>query len=86
MVVTYPEALFEKVINKRSLTKNTFKVKVDEKIDNGFLSELLVSYDFEKADFVYEPGQFAVRGGIVDIFSFSGDLPYRIEFFGDEVE
>jgi len=86
IIVTYPEALFEKVINKRSLSKNTFTIKVEEQIDNEFLSELLVSYDFEKADFVYEPGQFAIRGGIVDIFSFSGDLPYRIEFFGDEVE
>jgi len=86
IIVTYPEALFEKVINKRSLSKNTFTIKVEEQIDNEFLSELLVSYDFEKADFVYEPGQFAIRGSIVDIFSFSGDLPYRIDFFGDEVE
>ncbi|MEQ9423878.1 MAG: transcription-repair coupling factor [Cyclobacteriaceae bacterium] len=86
MIVTYPDALTEKVINKRSLTKNTFTLKISENLDIEFLTELLIGYDFEKTDFVYEPGQFAVRGGIVDIFSFSTDLPYRIEFFGDEVE
>ena len=86
MIVTYPDALTEKVINKRSLTKNTFTLHQDENIDIEFLSELLGNYDFERTDFVYEPGQFAIRGGIVDIFSFSGDLPYRVEFFGDEVE
>ena len=51
-----------------------------------FINEFLIEYDFERADFVYEPGQFSIRGGIVDIFSFSHDLPYRIEFFGDIVE
>lgn len=86
LIVTYPDALTEKVINKRSLTQNTFTLHVDENVDIDFLSELLTSYDFERADFVYEPGQFAIRGGIVDVFSFSGDMPYRIEFFGDEVE
>ena len=86
MIVTYPDALTEKVINKRSLTKNTFKLSIGEEVDIEFLTELLTSYDFERTDFVYEPGHFAVRGGIVDVFSFSGDLPHRIEFFGDEVE
>ena len=86
LIVTYPDALTEKVINKRSLTKNTFTLNVEENVDIDFLTELLANYDFERADFVYEPGQFAVRGGIVDIFSFSGDVPFRIEFFGDEVE
>lgn len=85
-IITYPEALLEKVINKRSLTSNTFSAAVGEKLSVDFLMELLVTYDFEKSDFVYEPGQFSVRGGIVDVFSFSADYPIRIELFGDEVE
>ncbi len=86
MLVSYPEALCEKVINKRSLTSNTFGASVGESLDVGFITELLHSYDFEKADFVYEPGQFSVRGGIIDIFSYANELPYRLELFGDEVE
>ncbi len=86
LIVTYPDALTEKVINKRSLTKNTFTLHINESVGIDFLSELLTNYDFERTDFVYEPGQFAIRGGIVDVFSFSGDMPFRIEFFGDEVE
>jgi transcription-repair coupling factor (superfamily II helicase) len=86
IVVTYPEALSEKVINKRSLANNTFTVGVGEKLDISFLEEFLHNYDFEKTDFVYEAGQFAVRGGIVDVFSFAHELPYRIELFGDEVD
>lgn len=86
IIVTYPEALADKVINKRSLSSNTFPVALGEKLDVNFLEEFLHSYDFEKTDFVYEAGQFAVRGGILDIFSFAYDLPYRIELFGDEVD
>lgn len=86
LIVTYPEALSEKVINKKSLTSNTLSVKVGENLDVEFLAELLQTYDFEKADFVYEAGQFAIRGGIVDVFSYAHDLPYRIELFGDEVD
>ena len=86
LIVTYPEALTEKVINKKSLVENTFGAKVGEKLDTNFLSEILTEYDFERTEFVYEPGQFAVRGGIVDIFSYANDLPYRIELFGDEIE
>ncbi|MCC5920343.1 MAG: transcription-repair coupling factor [Cyclobacteriaceae bacterium] len=86
IIVTYPEALCEKVINKKTLSQNTFSIKRGEQIDIPFLTELLHSYGFEKEDFVYEVGQFAVRGGIVDIFSYSSDEPYRLEFFGDEVE
>ena len=86
LIVTYPEALTEKVINKKSLSKNTFSAKVGEQIDTAFLSEVLVSYDFEKTDFVYEAGQFAVRGGIIDVFSYAHELPYRLELFGDELE
>ncbi|MEM9895925.1 MAG: transcription-repair coupling factor [Bacteroidota bacterium] len=86
VIITYPEALSEKVINKRSLVSNTFVAKVGEQLDTEFLSDLLLTYDFEKTDFVYEAGQFSVRGGILDIFSFAHDKPYRLELFGDEVE
>ena len=86
IIVTYPEALSEKVINKRSLATNTFTVKLNEKLDVAFLEEFLHGYDFEKTDFVYEAGQFSVRGGIIDVFSFAHELPYRIELFGDEVD
>jgi transcription-repair coupling factor (superfamily II helicase) len=86
IIVTYPEALSEKVINKRSLATNTFTVKLKEKLDISFLEEFLHGYDFEKTDFVYEAGQFSVRGGIIDVFSFAYELPYRIELFGDEVD
>ena len=86
LIVTYPEALSEKVINKRSLSKNTFTINVSEKLDTAFLGEVLASYDFEKTDFVYEAGQYSIRGGIVDVYSYANDLPYRIELWGDEVE
>jgi transcription-repair coupling factor (superfamily II helicase) len=86
IIITYPEALYEKVINKRSLVDNTFSVRVGESVDMEFVSELLASYDFERSDFVYEPGQFAIRGGILDVFSFSNEHPYRLELFGKEVE
>ena len=83
IIVTYPEALSEKVINRRSLASNTFTVKLGERLDMAFLEDFLHTYDFEKTDFVYEAGQFAVRGGIVDIFSFAHELPFRIELFGE---
>jgi len=86
IIVTYPEALSEKVITEKSLTSNTFIVKIHEMLDRHFLEEFLHTYDFEKTDFVYEAGQFSVRGGIIDIFSFAHDLPYRIELSGNEVE
>jgi transcription-repair coupling factor (superfamily II helicase) len=86
IIVTYAEALYEKVINKRALRDNTFTAKVGEKVDLEFISELLATYDFEKTDFVYEPGQFSIRGGIVDIFSYANDLPFRLELFGKEIE
>lgn len=86
LVITYPEALSEKVINKRSLVSNTFSTAVGEKLDVEFLADLLVTYDFEKTDFVYEPGQFSVRGGIIDVYSYSHESPYRLELFGDEIE
>jgi transcription-repair coupling factor (superfamily II helicase) len=86
IIVTYPEALCEKVISRRALTANTYNIALREKLDIDFLEEFLHSYDFEKTDFVYEAGQFAVRGGIIDVFSFAHELPYRIELFGNEVE
>ncbi|MBS1682312.1 MAG: transcription-repair coupling factor [Bacteroidetes bacterium] len=86
IIVSYPEALSEKVINKKSLASNTFLIQKGEKLDRNFLEEFLHTYDFEKTDFVYEAGQFAVRGGIIDVFSFAHELPHRIELFGDEVD
>jgi len=86
IIITYPEALYERVINKRSLQENTFLAKVGESVDMEFVAELLESYDFERTDFVYEPGQFAIRGGILDVFSFSNEHPYRLELFGKEIE
>ena len=86
VVVTYPEALSEKVINKKSFVKNTFGVSVGDKVDTEFIAELLIEYGFEKTDFVYEAGNFSIRGGIIDVYSYANDLPYRIELFGKEVE
>ncbi|MDO3628428.1 transcription-repair coupling factor [Mucilaginibacter sp. BT774] len=86
LIVTYPEALAEKVIDRDSLAKNTLEIAVSNKLSIDFINEFLIEYDFERVDFVYEPGQFSIRGGIVDIFSFSHDLPYRVEFFGDFIE
>lgn len=86
LIVSYPEALYEKVINKRSLIANTFPVSVGERLDIEFLTAFLISQDFDKTDFVYEAGQFSVRGGIIDVFSFAHELPVRIDLFGDEVE
>ena len=86
IIVTYPEALSEKVITKSAMSKNTFSIKKGDTIDYDFLSEFLQGYDFEKTDMVDEPGQFAIRGGIIDIFSFAHELPLRIELFGNEVE
>jgi transcription-repair coupling factor (superfamily II helicase) len=78
--------LAEKVIDRASLEKNTLEIAVSNKLSIDFINEFLIEYDFDRVDFVYEPGQFSVRGGIVDIFSFSHNLPYRVEFFGDFIE
>ena len=86
LIVTYPEALFEKVVSRKQLEKSTFKVTVGETLNLDFFNEVLFEYQFSRVDFVTDPGQFSVRGGIVDVFSFSHDEPYRIEFFGDEVD
>ena len=86
VIVTYPDALFEKVVTRKELDKNTQKLKIGDEISLDFLNEVLFEYQFKRVDFVTEPGEFSVRGGIVDVFSFSHDEPYRIEFFGDEVD
>lgn len=86
LIVTYPEALFEKVVKKQVLKKNTLHLKIGEAVDIDFMIELLVTYDFERVDFVYEPGQYSIRGGIIDIFSFGNEYPYRVELFANEVE
>ncbi|MCD2258508.1 transcription-repair coupling factor [Psychroserpens luteolus] len=86
LIVTYPDALFEKVVTRRELEKNTLKIAVNDELSIDFVNEVLFEYQFKRVDFVTEPGEFSVRGGIVDVFSFSHDEPYRIEFFGDEVD
>lgn len=86
IIVTYPEALAEKVISREVLKENTLKICVGERLDNMFVSDVLDEYGFELVDYVYEPGQYAMRGSILDVFSFSYEFPYRIDFFGNEVE
>ena len=86
VIVTYPDALFEKVVTRRELERNTLKISVGDNLSIEFVNEVLFEYQFKRVDFVTEPGEFSVRGGIVDVFSFSHDEPYRVEFFGDEVD
>jgi len=86
ILVSYPEAIAEKVISKEHFEKNSITINKGEKISLSFLTDLLNEYGFERCDYVLEPGQFSVRGGIVDIFSFANDTPFRIELSGDEVE
>ena len=86
LIVSYPEAIAEKVISRETLKDNTLQISINEKIDPQFVSDVLDSYGFEYTDYVYEPGQYAIRGSIVDVFSFSCEYPYRLDFFGDEVE
>ncbi len=86
IVVTYPESLMQKVISIEGMQTKMLKMKVGENLSIDFVVEMLLEYGFERVDFVYEPGQFSVRGSIVDIFSFAFELPYRCDFFGDEIE
>src|SRR5450631_4837491 len=86
IIITYPEALFEKVVLPETLAENMIRIKSGEPIQPEALMESLVGYGFERTDFVYEPGQFALRGGILDIYSFGNEKPYRIELFGNEVD
>jgi transcription-repair coupling factor (superfamily II helicase) len=86
IIVSYAEAIFEKVVTKKELDKNTLKLSVEDKFSIDFINETLFEYNFKRVDFVTEPGEFSVRGGIIDVFSFSNDNPYRIEFFGNEID
>ena len=85
-VVTYPDALAEKVIARKELDEKTLKISVGEQLDMKFVTDVLKEYGFQYTDYVYEPGQYAQRGSIIDVFSFSSEYPYRIDFFGDEVD
>ena len=85
-IVTYPEALFEKVVSPEVLKKARILLKKGEDLDIEFLIQMLVEYGFERVDFVYSPGQFSIRGGIIDIFSYGNDWPYRIDLFDEEIE
>ncbi len=86
LIVTSPESLMQKVVSADSMQTRMLKMHVGENLGIEFVVEMLLEYGFERVDFVYEPGQFSVRGSIVDIFSFANELPYRCDFFGDEVE
>ena len=86
MIITYPEALSESVPAPQALQKQTIHIAVEEEIAQSSIVKQLVDLNFKRVDFVYEPGQFAVRGGILDVYSYAHDNPYRIDFFGDEVD
>ena len=86
IIVSYPEALFEKVVSQKHLKQNSLYVKRGDTFSINFLNETLQEYGFDRVDFVVEPGQYSIRGGILDIFSFSNEQPYRMEFFDDEIE
>ena len=86
IIVSYPESLMEKVVSRQTLKRNTFTISKGDRISLEFLEEILHEYKFERVDFVYDPGQYSVRGSIADVFSFSADMPYRIDFFGEEVD
>lgn len=85
-IVTYTEALAEKVITENELAENTLQLGIGDKLSIEFVNEVLIEYNFKLVDFVFEPGQYSIRGSIIDIFSFSNDNPFRIDFFGNEIE
>jgi transcription-repair coupling factor (superfamily II helicase) len=85
-VLTYPEALVEKVISAESLDENRLMINKGDQLDISFITDVLNEYHFQRVDFVFEPGQYSVRGSIIDVYSFSDEDPYRIDFFGDEVD
>ena len=86
LIISYPDAIFEKVISQQTLKKKTLQVNKGDLLNLDFINETLFEYGFDRVNFVTQPGEFSVRGGIIDVFSFSHQHPYRIEFFGDEVE
>lgn len=85
-VVTYPDALAEKVVSQKMLSDKTLKLEVGQHIETEEIAKTLSDYGFEHVDYVYEPGQFAMRGSIIDVYSFASEYPYRIDFFGDEID
>lgn len=86
LIITFAEALYEKVVNRRSLLKNTFEIRVGDSMGMEFVVDLLDTYQFDREEFVFEPGQFSMRGGILDIFSYASDTPFRIEFEFDDIK
>ncbi len=86
LVISYPEAIAEKVVTRKNLELNSIAMRVGESVSVSFINEFLLHHEFENVDFVQQAGEFSIRGGIVDIYSFANELPYRIEFFGDDVE
>jgi transcription-repair coupling factor (superfamily II helicase) len=86
IIVSHPESVMEKVVSKPDLKKNTFHINKGDRISLEFLEEMLQEYHFTRTDFVYEPGQYSIRGSIADVFSYSAEIPFRIDFFGEEVE
>lgn len=86
IIVTYPEALFEQVVSPEAIKKTKIHIQTGEDMDVDFLIDMLLEYGFKRVDFVYEPGQYSIRGGIFDIFSYGNEWPYRVELFDDEVE
>jgi transcription-repair coupling factor (superfamily II helicase) len=86
LIISYPEAVAESVINREQLQDETLHLNVGESVDTDFIIQVLNEYGFERVDFVYEPGQYSVRGSIIDVFSFSNEYPYRIDFFDNEVD
>jgi transcription-repair coupling factor (superfamily II helicase) len=82
LMVTYPLALSEKITTKSQLSKNTLQIKRNEKLSIDFISEFLNGYDFQNVDFVFEPGQYSIRGGIIDVYSYANEFPFRLELFG----
>ena len=86
IIVTYPDALIEKVTTSKNIRKKTFTAAVGDTPGIAFLQEMLEEFGFERVEFVDEPGHYAIRGGIVDVFSFSNDYPFRLTFFDDEIE
>ncbi len=85
-VFSYPEALVEKVLSAELLDENRLIINKGDQLDISFITDVLNEYHFQRVDFVFEPGQYSVRGSIIDVYSFSDEDPYRIDFFGDEVD
>ena len=85
-IVSYPEAVAERVVSQKTLDERTLQLRTGERVDISFVEQTLLEFGFQRTDYVYEPGQFAVRGSLVDVFSYSCEYPFRIDFFGDEVD